>query len=158
VFGSQQLGQLVEQVEFELAGNRLSHVLAELPSANALLDSGREILGHRHAHLAGWADHPQRRQVGGGKGLKSPPGGLLELWQSQGISECALVMEDRLQSSERAGPLRQCSSRTKFADLLNHLMETFGLILRLDRFRAHNHMLPLVVNTGAGGSTGTSHR
>jgi len=55
-------------------------------------------------------------------------------------------MEDRLQSSERSGPMRPCSIRTEFVDPLNYRMETFGLIFRLDRFRAHIHMLPLVVN------------
>ncbi len=78
--GGQQLGQLVEQVKFELAGNCLGHILAELPPANAQLDSGREILRHRHTHLAGRADGPQRRRVGSSEGLQSPPGGLLELW------------------------------------------------------------------------------
>jgi len=53
-------------------------------------------------------------------------------------------MEDRLQSSERSGPMRPCSIRTEFVDPLNYRMETFGLIFRLDRFRAHIHMLPLV--------------
>src|SRR5271154_1672887 len=55
-------------------------------------------------------------------------------------------MEDRLKGSESSGPLRPCGIRTEFADPLNYLMERFSLIFRLDRFRAHSHMLPLVVN------------
>lgn len=42
-------------------------------------------------------------------------------------------------------PARQCGIRTEFADPLSYLAEKFGLILRLDRFRAHIYLLPLVV-------------
>ena len=44
--GRKQLGEFGEQVQFELAGHCLSHVLAELPPPDAPLDGRSEILGH----------------------------------------------------------------------------------------------------------------
>lgn len=49
MLSSQQRRQLGEQVHLELAGDSLTHVLAELPAAHTPLDSRREILRHRNA-------------------------------------------------------------------------------------------------------------
>jgi len=51
----EQFRQLGKQIQFELPGNSLSHILAELPGPDSLLNSGREILWHRNADLAGCA-------------------------------------------------------------------------------------------------------
>jgi hypothetical protein len=51
----EQFRQLGKQIQFELPGNSLSHILAKLSAPNSLLNSGREILWHRNANLAGRA-------------------------------------------------------------------------------------------------------
>ena len=51
----EQFRQFGKQIQFELPGNSLGHILAELSAPDSLLNSGREILWHRNADLTGWA-------------------------------------------------------------------------------------------------------
>ncbi len=55
MLGGEQFRQFGKQIQFELPGNSLGHILAELSTPDSLLNSGREILWHRNADLTGCA-------------------------------------------------------------------------------------------------------
>lgn len=101
--------ELSEEVEFELSGHRFSHILAEITSPYALLDSSGEVFGHRYADLARPAHQPKPTRIRRA-GAEKPHRRSLEIGRS--VSE---IVCDGLQLRQRSlvvgGPLRRRDRR-----------------------------------------------
>lgn len=54
MLSGKQFRQFSQQVQFELTGDGLGHILTELPPPHAALHSSREVFGHRDTDLVGW--------------------------------------------------------------------------------------------------------
>lgn len=145
MFRGQQFRQFGEQIHFELPGDGLGHVLAELSPPGAALDCRRQILRHRDTDLArrpGRFDPPTSQARAVSWVIRIAKQDLKGEQHFEGGSGPVLCLCRNGQPGRRAW--RPCLQLTDPDEQLTDLAAELVPFSCAGRVTTHIHMLPVV--------------